>query len=489
MAFLPQNDIESLVPIEPVTDPLDFSVIQQLENNQAMIRSIIDEIDSTQNKNNSKPKRPKVALQGKNEGPFKCELCPREYVHATGLQRHMIKHKSKEDIKSFVFKINPVQETINCLICGLVFASIDQALDHLSGEHQSEDEEDVKEEEEEDQNKKTIILDAVLAEVVYGCEFCEWKFWDVAKLFAHEKNHNPNIGFQCITCKTDHSKLTDAQAHWDQKCDQQICVQSMFLCNECGSAFPTRQLLYGHRYSARHFFPRRSDGQLKVACEECNEIFSTAKELLVHHQKFHSISVGQNVLDRRYLCEICGKSYTQSSHLWQHLRFHKGIKPFGCSVPGCSRTFTIRPDLNDHIRKCHTLERPYACKICGKRFLTGSVYYQHRLIHLGERRYGCEECGKRFYRADALKNHSRIHSGEKPYPCQYCAKRFRQKGDKDKHTKARHSYLLAVNENARINGGSNCAGPSPPVVMIGNVSFPKSMFKPLMTDIDAGQQI
>lgn len=47
----------------------------------------------------------------------------------------------------------------------------------------------------------------------------------------------------------------------------------------------------------------------------------------------------------------------------------------------------------------------HRCTICQKRFLTGSVYYQHRLTHSGDRRYGCGECGKRFYRADALKNH------------------------------------------------------------------------------------
>lgn len=84
------------------------------------------------------------------------------------------------------------------------------------------------------------------------------------------------------------------------------------------------------------------------------------------------------------------------------------------------------------------------CLVCNKRFLTGSVYYQHRLIHRGERRYGCIECGKRFYRADALKNHSRIHSGEKPYVCTECHKAFRQRGDRDKHFKVRHPGVRQI---------------------------------------------
>lgn len=110
--------------------------------------------------------------------------------------------------------------------------------------------------------------------------------------------------------------------------------------------------------------------------------------------------------------------------------------------PGCTRSFSIRPDLNDHIRKCHTGERPYHCLVCDKRFLTGSVFYQHRLIHRGDRRYGCDICGKRFMRGDALKNHLRIHSGEKPFPCLHCTKCFRQKGDRDRHIKVRHTHPI-----------------------------------------------
>lgn len=125
------------------------------------------------------------------------------------------------------------------------------------------------------------------------------------------------------------------------------------------------------------------NGQLLFVCELCSTGYETATHLVNHIQDKHMKKIPKSAPEtstrvpksplscrkggshqtsnrpRQYLCEICGKSYTQSSHLWQHLRFHQGIKPFECPHEGCGRKFTIRPDLNDHIRKCHTGERPY----------------------------------------------------------------------------------------------------------------------------------
>lgn len=39
----------------------------------------------------------------------------------------------------------------------------------------------------------------------------------------------------------------------------------------------------------------------------------------------------------------------------------------------------------------------------------------------------------------------RIHSGEKPHNCPECKKAFRQRGDRDKHLKARHPEAEASN--------------------------------------------
>lgn len=385
-------------------------------------------------------------------GPYHCELCDRKFNYESALHRHLDKHRAE------LSQSNPVdqmQTIVKCMKCGEVFAEIEYADKHFDEMHPI------------DENENTIQLDSnnylrlIVSSLVYQCEYCDCVFTKLGDLFHHTSLHCPTEGYSCTRCNIHTKSIKDIQQHWQHECvfvefeiKRKIKLAHFFACNVCEETFSRVDVLYSHRNATLHLFPRMNHATkaIQLGCEICGDVFPSSKDFLQHQIEHNTRKPAaqrkRNITStkpRPHLCEICGKSYTQSSHLWQHLRFHQGIKPFKCPEQGCGRQFTIRPDLNDHIRKCHTGERPYHCLLCGKRFLTGSVFYQHRLIHLGERRHECEECGKKFYRADALKNHMRIHTGEKPYPCPHCTKAFRQRGDREKHIRARHKFLPPTN--------------------------------------------
>ncbi|XP_022211039.2 testis-specific zinc finger protein topi [Drosophila obscura] len=440
--------------------------------------------------------------------PNECPICDRQFVHPSGLVRHMEKHALNLIAPQTNAPSSPAPPAaglavvIKCNECGRIFYDCKLAMRHirvhypekpnfggpLTDGNESEKKEFVKRMQKgeflflcvhskkrsfhQKQSKRALeagLFCTVILGSVLQCEFCEFVFADIEMLLVHSAAHVVERRFECTACGITMNMAKEASVHFQTECifmreelkRLDVSLFRYFVCNVCEQKFSTADLLQEHRYIYYHYFPRlNADGSaLLLPCEYCDVNFTQAHEVEAHNQEKHlnkkrreketrtnGPGLGNGRL-RQYLCDVCGKSYTQSSHLWQHLRFHQGVKPFACQEANCDRKFTIRPDLNDHIRKCHTGERPYHCLVCGKRFLTGSVFYQHRLIHRGERRYECDECGKRFYRADALKNHQRIHTGEKPYSCLFCTKTFRQRGDRDKHIRARHSHLDA---NSRL---------------------------------------
>ncbi|KAM9365750.1 uncharacterized protein KZ484_011851 isoform 2-T2 [Pholidichthys leucotaenia] len=129
-----------------------------------------------------------------------------------------------------------------------------------------------------------------------------------------------------------------------------------------------------------------------------------------------------HTVDKPHACNMCGKRFRWRNALSVHRRIHTGENPFSCET--CGQSFNRSYHLKSHTRT-HTGEKPFSCETCRKRFKHHSTLKTHMRIHTGEKPFSCETCGQSFYQHGNWKSHMRVHTCEKPFFCETCRKRFK----------------------------------------------------------------
>uniref|UniRef100_A0A8K9XLZ3 C2H2-type domain-containing protein n=1 Tax=Oncorhynchus mykiss TaxID=8022 RepID=A0A8K9XLZ3_ONCMY len=134
---------------------------------------------------------------------------------------------------------------------------------------------------------------------------------------------------------------------------------------------------------------------------------------------------------------------SHSSNLATDVRPGTVERPYGC--PSCNKKFVHESDLRQHA-VIHTRKRPFACTLCEKRFVSRAKLQMHLNVHTGEKPFSCAHCGRRFSHSSNLKRHQNklqvhqnVHTGEKPFSCAQCGRRFSQSSNLNRHQK--HSLV------------------------------------------------
>lgn len=120
--------------------------------------------------------------------------------------------------------------------------------------------------------------------------------------------------------------------------------------------------------------------------------------------------------------------------------------PGTSSINSCSDThlLTLHHPAGQHkalplsFYQAVTMERPYGCTICTKRFFMESDLQKHMARHTREKPYTCLLCGKSFVCQSQLDIHGNVHTGERPFSCSVCSRRFSHPSNLKRHQKIQH---------------------------------------------------
>ena len=92
----------------------------------------------------------------------------------------------------------------------------------------------------------------------------------------------------------------------------------------------------------------------------------------------------------------------------------------------------------------HDTEKKFGCDLCGKSFRNSSYLGTHRKACSGIKEEECAFCGKKFAKRAVLLNHERLHTGETPYKCRICGESFRTHHNYSGHGRSKHQVGQAL---------------------------------------------
>ncbi|XP_072117563.1 zinc finger protein 407 [Mobula birostris] len=307
------------------------------------------------------------------EKHFHCLLCGKSFYTVSNLHQHLASVGHQRMEQESIEELPEGGATFKCVKCSTPFESEQDLFVHIKQKHEEmlrevnkyivEDTEQINYERQE--NRGNV------------CKYCGkvCKSSNSLAFLAHIRTHTGSKPFRCTLCNFATAQLGDARNH-----------------------------------------VKRHLGVREYKCHICGWAFVMKKHLSTHLLGKHGIGTPK---ERKFVCEICDRTFIEKWALTNHKKLHMGQKPFKCPWLTCHYSFLTASAMRDHFRT-HTGEKSFLCDLC--RFAGGTRHAltKHRRQHTGEKPFKCDQCNFASTTQSHLTRHKRVHTGEKPYKCPWC---------------------------------------------------------------------
>ncbi|XP_019396899.1 PREDICTED: zinc finger and BTB domain-containing protein 40 [Crocodylus porosus] len=330
------------------------------------------------------------AKKKKKRLPVTCDICGREFAHASGMQYHKLTEHFDE-------------KPFSCEECGAKFAANSTLKNHMR---------------------------LHTGDRPFMCKHCLMTFMQASALAYHtKKKHSEGKMYACQYCDAVFAQSIELSRHV-----RTHTGDKPYVCRECGKGFRQANGLSIHLRTFHNI-------EDPYDCKKCRMSFATLQEHRKHIHEVHS---------REYHpCPTCGKVFSAPSLLERHMVTHVGGKPFSCEI--CDKAYqqlsglwyhnrTHHPDVfaaqNHRSSKFSSLQ----CSSCDKTFSSTTAHRKHvKTEHADMKFHECEKCKELFPTLALLQVHIKCrHSGSQPFCCLYCSASFRFPGALQQHVTTEH---------------------------------------------------